>query len=138
MRGRCSPGLSILACRALWATYPCVNVMSMFVCVFACLPLCTCFHACVCASGCMLVHVRVLYVSVILHMWPTDSIRSYVAKYKHVFFTLDKSRDSELENCILYTTVEEQWESNSALKIDKLVTSLLRKFPLNVLVNLET
>ena len=52
-----------------------------------------------------------------------------------VFFTLDKSRNSELENGILYTTVEEQWESNSALKVDKLVTSLLRKWPLNVLVN---
>ena len=36
-----------------------------------------------------------------------------------VFFTLDKSRDSALENGISYTTVEEQWESNSALKDDK-------------------
>ena len=32
-----------------------------------------------------------------------------------MFFTLDKSRD--LENGISYTTVEEQWESNSALKV---------------------
>jgi hypothetical protein len=40
-----------------------------------------------------------------------------------VFFTLDKSRDTEL-----------QWESNSDLKVDELVTSLLRKWPLNVLV----
>jgi hypothetical protein len=37
-----------------------------------------------------------------------------------VFFTLDKSRDSE--NGISYTPVEEQWASNSALKVDKLVT----------------
>ena len=43
---------------------------------------------------------------------------------------------TELENGISYTTVKEQWESNSALKLDKLVTSLLRKWPLNVLVNL--
>ena len=46
---------------------------------------------------------------------------------KFVFFTLDKSRDSELEEGISYTTVEEQWESNFALKVDKLVNSLLRK-----------
>ena len=50
-----------------------------------------------------------------------------------MFFTLDKSRDSELQNGISYTTVEEQWESNSALKVDKLVNSLLRNV-LNVLV----
>jgi hypothetical protein len=62
--------------------------------------------------------------------------RSNVAKSEIVFFTLDKSIDSELENGISYTTVEEQWESNSALKVDKLVTSLLRKQPLNVLVHL--
>ena len=48
--------------------------------------------------------------------------------------TWDKSRDSELENCISNTTVEEQWESNFALKVDKLVTSLLRKCLLNILV----
>ena len=53
-----------------------------------------------------------------------------------MFFTLDKSKDSELENGISYTTVEEQWESNSALKVDQLVTSLLRKGPLNILVHL--
>ena len=49
-----------------------------------------------------------------------------------VFFTLVKSRSSELQNdiCIF----EEQWESNSDLKVDKLVNSLLRKGPLNVLV----
>jgi hypothetical protein len=47
---------------------------------------------------------------------------------------LDKSRDSEIENGISYTTVEEQCESNSALNVDKLVTSLLRKWNLNVLV----
>jgi hypothetical protein len=32
---------------------------------------------------------------------------------------------------ILHTAVEEQWESNSALKDDKLVTPLLRKQPKN-------
>ena len=53
-----------------------------------------------------------------------------------VFFTLDKSSDSELQNGMSYTTVEEQWESNSALKVDKLVTPLLIKWPLNVLVHL--
>ena len=47
-----------------------------------------------------------------------------------------KKRDSELENGISYTAVEQQWESNSALKVDKLVTSLLIKWPLNVLVYL--
>ena len=51
-------------------------------------------------------------------------------------FTLDKSRDLELENCISYTTGEEQWESSSALKVDKLVTSLFRKWPLNLLVHI--
>ena len=54
-----------------------------------------------------------------------------------MFFTLDKGGDSELENGISYTTVEEQRESNSALKVDQLVTSLLRKCPLNVLVHLS-
>jgi hypothetical protein len=33
--------------------------------------------------------------------------------------SLEKSRDSELENGISYTTVEEQWESHSTLKVDK-------------------
>jgi hypothetical protein len=46
------------------------------------------------------------------------------------FFTWDKSRNSELENCISYTTVEEQWESNSALKVDTFATPLLKKCPL--------
>ena len=39
-----------------------------------------------------------------------------------MFFTLAKSRDSEIEKGISYTTVEEQWETNSALKVDKHVT----------------
>ena len=47
-----------------------------------------------------------------------------------VFFILDKSRDSELENGISYATVEEQWESNSALKVDQLVTSTFEKMSL--------
>ena len=42
--------------------------------------------------------------------------------------------EKELQNGILYTAFEEQWESNLALKVDKLVTSILRKWPLNVLV----
>ena len=41
-----------------------------------------------------------------------------------MFFTLNNSGDSELENGISYTSVEEQLESNSALKDDKLVTPL--------------
>ena len=53
-----------------------------------------------------------------------------------VFLTWDTSRDSELENYISYTTVEEQWESHFALKVDVLVTSLLGKWPLNILVHL--
>ena len=65
-----------------------------------------------------------------------NQIRFYVAKFEIVFFTLDNSRDSELENDISYTTVEEQWESNYALKVEKLVISLLRKCLLNVLVHL--
>jgi hypothetical protein len=44
--------------------------------------------------------------------------------------------DTELQNGISYTAFEEQWESNSALKVDKLVTSLLRKWPLNILVGI--
>ncbi|CDQ72069.1 unnamed protein product [Oncorhynchus mykiss] len=44
--------------------------------------------------------------------------------------------DSELYNGISYTAFQEQWESNFALKVDKLVTSLLRKWPFNVLVHL--
>jgi hypothetical protein len=68
--------------------------------------------------------------------WPTTTIWSCVAKFEMVFFTLDKSRDSQLQNGISYTAVEEQWESNSALKVDKLVTPLLRKWPLNILVHL--
>jgi hypothetical protein len=39
-----------------------------------------------------------------------------------LFFTLDKSRDTELQNGILYTAFEEQWESYSAFKVDKLVS----------------
>ena len=51
-----------------------------------------------------------------------------------MFFTLDKSRDSELPNAISYTAFE---ESNAALKVDQLVNSLLSKWPLNVLVSRE-
>jgi hypothetical protein len=36
-----------------------------------------------------------------------------------------------------YTAFEEQWESNSALKVDQLVNSLLRKWPLKVLASSE-
>ena len=54
-------------------------------------------------------------------------IQSNVAKFEFVFFTLEKSRDIELQNGISYTAFEEQWEGNYALKVDKLVTSLLRE-----------
>jgi hypothetical protein len=40
---------------------------------------------------------------------------------------LDKSRDSELQNDISYTAVEEQWESNSALKFDQLNNPTVEK-----------
>jgi hypothetical protein len=39
-------------------------------------------------------------------MWLATWIRAYVAKFEMVFFTLDKSRDSVLENGISYTEVE--------------------------------
>jgi hypothetical protein len=42
----------------------------------------------------------------------------------------------ELQNGISHTAVEEQWESNSALKVDKLVAPFLRKWTFNVLVQL--
>ena len=49
----------------------------------------------------------------------TDRLKSvYVAKFEIVFFTLNKIIDSELQNGISYTTVEEQWASNLALKVD--------------------
>jgi hypothetical protein len=54
-----------------------------------------------------------------------------------VLFTWDKSRDSELQNGILYTAVEEQLESNSALKVDKLVT-VLEKMSLECFVGTPT
>jgi hypothetical protein len=44
----------------------------------------------------------------------TGSNWSYVETFEIVFFTLDKSIDSELQNGISYTSVEEQWEINSA------------------------
>ena len=53
-----------------------------------------------------------------------------------MFFTLDKSTDSELQNVISYIVVKEEWESNADLKVDKPVTPLLRKWSLNVLVHL--
>ena len=65
-----------------------------------------------------------------------DSVLFSKKMFLFLFFTLDKSRDTELQICISYTAVEEQWESNSTLKGDKLVTPRLRKCPLNVLVHL--
>jgi hypothetical protein len=59
-----------------------------------------------------------------------------VAKLEIMIFTLDKSRDEELENGISYTTVEGQLESHSALEVDKLETQILITWPLNVLVHL--
>jgi hypothetical protein len=38
-------------------------------------------------------------------MWSTGLTLTYVAKFENVFLTLDKSRDSELENDISYTTM---------------------------------
>ena len=66
-------------------------------------------------------------------MWLTASIRAFGI----VFFTLDKSIDSALQNGISYTTFEEQWESNYSLKVDQLVNSLSIKCSLNVLVSSE-
>jgi hypothetical protein len=54
-----------------------------------------------------------------------------------VFFTSHKSRDTELQHGISYTAFEKQWEGNYALKVNKLETSLLRKWPLNILVSSE-
>ena len=69
----------------------------------------------------------------------TDRLDSVLCSniWNCVFFTLDKGRDTELHNGISYTAFEEQWENNSALKVDQLVNSLLRKSPLNVLVSSE-
>lgn len=52
-------------------------------------------------------------------MRPTCDLpaRSYVATFE--FSTFDKSKDSELQNGISHTTVEEQGERNPALKIDE-------------------
>ena len=65
------------------------------------------------------------------YLWPNTSIWNCF-----IYIELNKSKDSELENGISYTVVEEQWESISALKVNKLVSPLLRKWPLNVLVHL--
>ena len=43
----------------------------------------------------------------------TDCL-DHVATFEIVFFTLDKSRDTELKCFISYNAFEEQWESNSA------------------------
>ena len=47
-----------------------------------------------------------------------------------MFFTIDKSRDTELQNGISYTAFEEPWKSYSSLKVDKLVTPLFEKIAL--------
>jgi hypothetical protein len=47
-----------------------------------------------------------------------------------VFLSLDKSRDSALENGISYTAFEEQWESNSALNDDKCANPTFEKMGL--------
>jgi hypothetical protein len=69
-----------------------------------------------------------------LHMCPTTLIWCYVVTFETVFFALDKSRDTGLQNGLCYAVFEEQWGSNSALNVDKRVISLLRKCPLNDLV----
>ena len=63
-------------------------------------------------------------------------IQSYVAKYEMVSLHWIKA-DTELQNGISYTAFEEQWESNSALKVNQLVNTLLRKSHLNVFVSSE-
>ena len=50
------------------------------------------------------------------NIWPTASIWSYVAKFEIVFFYIGKNYRHK---SIAYTAIEEQWESNSALKVDK-------------------
>jgi hypothetical protein len=57
--------------------------------------------------------------------------------FLYLFFTLDKSRDTGLQNGMSYTAFEEQWKSNSALNVAQLVNSLLRKSPLNVMLSSE-
>jgi hypothetical protein len=66
----------------------------------------------------------------------TDSLD--IAKFKkNFFFRLDKSTDRATKwYCISNTAFEEKWEINSALKVDKLVAPLLRKWLLNLLVHL--
>ena len=69
------------------------------------------------------------------HKQRTSSSYEELLKWCLIFiFTLDKSRDSEVENSTSYTEGEEQWGSHYALKVDK--PPLLRKWPLNVLVHL--
>jgi hypothetical protein len=60
-------------------------------------------------------------------MWLTTWIQSYVEKFEiFIFiFTLDKSRDSELQSGISYTAFEEQWESNSASRVDQLTFEII-------------
>ena len=64
---------------------------------------------------------------------PAGSNRYYVAKCDIVFFTLDKSTDSELQNGTSYTTVEKQWESHFALK-DETCKLTFEKMAFEVLV----
>ena len=54
-----------------------------------------------------------------LSLYVTDHLDgSYVEKVWNVFFfTLDKSKDSELQNGIWHTAVEEHWYRKSALKV---------------------
>jgi hypothetical protein len=44
------------------------------------------------------------------------------------------STTGETNQGVTYTAFEEEWESHSDLKVDQLVTTLLRKWPLNSLV----
>jgi hypothetical protein len=65
-------------------------------------------------------------------LWEKVDYRLYVTVRLDLFLCSNiwNVRTLDISNA----TVEEQWESNSTLKVDKLVTSLLRKWPLNVLV----
>ena len=65
----------------------------------------------------MYVHQNEFTQDILRMLCTAVDIQSYATIFKIVFFTLDKSRDTELQNSISYTAFEEQWESNSALKV---------------------
>ena len=56
-------------------------------------------------------------------------IRSYVAAFEIVIFLHLIKSETEIQNGVSYSAFEEQWESNSALRVE---TPALRKWPPNV------